>query len=136
MTGGVLQSEVTREGDGMVVALVGEMDLSTCPVAGSLFDSIDWGSLSQLTVDLRGIEFMDSTGLHLLLGVRDAARSRGVSLALIAGSDAVRRVFKLTGTDSQFTWVDGVIPTVRRRRSLAARRRRSAVFSPTGVSSI
>jgi anti-sigma B factor antagonist len=136
MTAETLQTEVTHTGDGLVVALVGEVDLSTCPVARSLFDSIDWSSLAHLTVDLRRVQFMDSSGLHLLLGVRDAARAGAVSLDLIAGPDAVRRVFDLTGTASQFTWVDS-LPTMRGRRGLAARRPRTAVLAPfTSVESL
>jgi anti-anti-sigma factor len=129
MTAEMLQTEVTHAGDGrLVVALVGEVDLSTCPVARSLFDSVDWSSLAHLTVDLRRVRFMDSSGLHLLLDVRDAARAGAVSLDLIAGPDAVRRVFELTGTASLFTWVDSA-PTLRLRSS-AARRPRTAMSAP------
>jgi anti-sigma B factor antagonist len=128
MTARMLQTEVTRAGDGLVVALIGEVDLSTCPVARSLFDSFDWGSLARLTVDLRRVEFMDSSGLHLLLGVRDAALARGVPLDLIVGPDAVRRVFDLTGTASQFTWVDSVPRGW--RRSLPAQEPRTGMSTP------
>ena len=131
MTGGMLQTVVAREGDGMVVALVGELDLSTCPVASALFDSVDWDSLEQLTVDLRQVKFIDSTGLHMLLSLRDATRSRAVSLRLIAGPERVQRVFELTGTTVQFAWVDTAPPTARRRRPPSERGPRHDLSGPT-----
>ena len=103
-----LRAEVVHDSDGMVVAFAGELDLATGPVARSLFDHVDWSSVGTLTVDLRRVEFMDSTGLDLLLRLRDAARLHSGKLLLIAGPPPVRRVFATTRTESAFSWNDGV----------------------------
>ena len=48
-------------------------------------------------VDLRGLEFMDSTGLTLLTRWTLEAERDGYAFALIAGSERIQRLFELTG---------------------------------------
>jgi anti-sigma B factor antagonist len=48
-------------------------------------------------VDMSGVAFMDSTALSALVRSKDALQKRGVSLRLAAPSDAVDRIFSVTG---------------------------------------
>ena len=57
-------------------------------------------------LDLRQIEFMDSTGLRVLLGAHQRAQERGRRFALVRGADQVERVLKLTGVRDLLTVVD------------------------------
>ena len=50
----------------------------------------------QILLDLRHVEFIDSTGLQMLLGVRDDARRSGYTLTLVSPKPEVRRIFTLT----------------------------------------
>jgi anti-sigma B factor antagonist len=80
------------------VATVGELERRLRELRDSGFD--------QLVVDLRGVTFMDSTGLRLLLAWDDEARRNGIGFRLVAGSDPVQRLFELSGVASRFAFVD------------------------------
>jgi anti-anti-sigma factor len=51
----------------------------------------------EVVVDLAGLDFIDSTGIRTLLEAHQAARRDGVTLRILPGSDAVQRVFEMTG---------------------------------------
>ena len=61
----------------------------------------------RVVVDLRGLEFMDSTGLTLLARWSLGAERDGYAFALIAGSERIQRLFELTGLADRFTFDDG-----------------------------
>lgn len=102
-----LRANVTFDRDAMVVALDGEMDAATCEDVRSTFLHEQWEGLSRIAVDLRRVGFMDSTGLALLIDLKHRADQHGTPLVLVPGPPLVRRVFDLTGTTGQFSWVDG-----------------------------
>ena len=67
----------------------------------ALGDAID-ADKPQLVIDLRGVSFLDSTMLRVLIqGLGDTAK-RGVQLALIRPNATVWRVFVLTGLSHSF----------------------------------
>ena len=49
-----------------------------------------------IVLDLTGVEFMDSSGLGVLVGAHKDATSRGGALILAAPSPRVRKIFKVT----------------------------------------
>jgi anti-sigma B factor antagonist len=59
-----------------------------------------------IVVDLRQVAFMDSTGLHMVLRIQQAAHEAGRQFALIRGPDPVQRLFDLTGLAETLTIVD------------------------------
>jgi anti-sigma B factor antagonist len=62
-----------------------------------------------LTLDLSDVEFIDSSGLGVLIGLqREAHRLHG-QLALVAPRGSAGQIFALTRTDSFFTFVDGKV---------------------------
>lgn len=82
----------------VALVLAGELDIASAPrlqKAGERLCAKD--SLRELTIDLRGLEFIDSTGLAAIVFVSRLCESRGRDLALIRGSDVVQQVFALTG---------------------------------------
>ena len=76
--------------DGQLV-VSGDMDLATTPVLQKAAAQLGDRSLA---LDLSGIAFIDSTGLHLLIDLR---RAHG-PLQLVAASPAVDKLLDLTGT--------------------------------------
>ena len=54
-------------------------------------------------LDLRGLTFMDSTGLRLVIRWHTAARDDGFRFAVVPGTEVVQRVFRLTGMDAYLT---------------------------------
>jgi anti-anti-sigma factor len=59
-----------------------------------------------VVVDLRGLEFIDSTGVALVLDLAKAACEHGTTLAFVRGPQAVQHVFAVTGIDLALTFVD------------------------------
>jgi anti-sigma B factor antagonist len=94
-------------GDGEVrVRPLGELDMSTVP---ELEARIREAATPETTVivDLRGLEFMDSTGLTLLTRWSLAAERDGFDLALIAGNERIQRLFEITRLVTHFKFVSG-----------------------------
>jgi anti-sigma B factor antagonist len=57
--------------------------------------------IGHVIIDLRGLTFMDSSGVDLLAALATQAKRDGWQLSLIQGAPAIRRVFALTGALSQ-----------------------------------
>ena len=97
----------TDEGDaGVRLELTGELDISSAPVLEEALGRIEAGQPSLLLVDLRGLEFMDSTGLRTLVSANQRARAQERRLAIVRGPEQVDRIFSVTRLDERFEIVD------------------------------
>jgi anti-sigma B factor antagonist len=86
--------------DYAVVAVTGELDVYTAPaLEEALGDLVDAGTV-RVVVDLSGVSFMDSTGLGLLIKALKWTREHGGALRIVANTDRVLKVFRVTGLDS------------------------------------
>lgn len=97
--------EVTPDRDGVRVAPAGDLDLAT---ADPLWDEIvrlRERGFEKLVLDLRGLTFLDSTGLRLLVKAREDALRDGLDFALIDGAPKVCRVLDITGLREHFVFV-------------------------------
>jgi anti-sigma B factor antagonist len=100
--------DVAEHDDALVVRPRGELDMGSVPILEEqLRRARDAGGPRRLVVDLRDLEFMDSTGLTLLTRWSRGADQDGYELALVRGEDRVHRLFEITGMASYFTFVDG-----------------------------
>jgi len=98
--------EEQREGSAWVLAVSGELDLRTSPELEARLEHV-WSTGAELVIlDLRRIEFMDSTGLRVLLGAHQRGQESGRRFALVRGADQVERVLTLTGVRDLLTIVD------------------------------
>jgi anti-sigma B factor antagonist len=86
-----------REGDPEgVVRPTGELDIATAPeLERVLLDDRVAGDV--VVLDLAGLEFMDSTGLRVIVRAAEAARRDGWELRLRSARPEVQRIFDLTG---------------------------------------
>ena len=92
----------------MRITLEGELDLATAPeVEAALREPVEQ---ERLVLDLRGLTFMDSSGLRLLMGAQTRATEDDRRLALVRGPDAVHRVLEITHMDERFEIVDDPAP--------------------------
>lgn len=97
-----LSLDVTRSGDWSVVRVGGEIDLATAPrLRERLITVIDDGA-DRLVVDLGGVDFIDSTGLGVLIGALKRVRGRDGDLRLVCGEPRILKVFEITGLDKVF----------------------------------
>jgi anti-sigma B factor antagonist len=105
-----------------LIAVSGEIHVSTAPqFSQRLNDAIGRGKTA-VVLDLSGTEFIDSTGLSVLLnGLRRVTRAHG-RMALIVTNPTVLRLFQITRLDSTFDIAadrDEALSLVRRRRQPA-----------------
>jgi anti-sigma B factor antagonist len=97
----------THDEDGAVrVALSGELDISSAPRAEEEIDRVEADHPAVLVLDLRGLAFMDSTGLRLIVSADARARDQGRRLAVVRGPEAVQRIFRVTRLDERLDMVD------------------------------
>ncbi len=94
---------VTHDRDEVVVAPAGELDLASADVLEREIRGLP-GDVERVVVDLRDVEFIDSTGLRLLLSVRNGAMRERRHLLVVPGPPRVQRIFELTGTRGLFDW--------------------------------
>ena len=100
-----LRCEVVPERHVVRVRPVGTLDMATVPVLEEQLAELRAAGFSTLVLDLRALEFMDSTGLRLMLRWDAAARSDGFSLGIVPGPPVIQRVFALTGTEQHLPFI-------------------------------
>jgi anti-anti-sigma factor len=87
------------------LTLSGDLDLLSRPALEGALDRLLGSDAELLIVDLREVEFMDSTGLHLVVQAHQRAHAAGRRLVLVRGSEHVQRLFDLTGVTDSLTIV-------------------------------
>ena len=96
----------TDEGPDVVrISLRGELDLSNVLSVEEELRRVE-GRRDSLVLDLSGLRFIDSTGLRLLLSAHQRARKHGRRLRIVPGSAAVKRLFRLSGLEHRFEFVE------------------------------
>jgi len=89
--------EVRPAGDHVVVAPVGELDIATAPELEQKLRELADAGWTHLVIDLRELDFLDSSGIRLLVARDQLARGDGHDLTLIEGSAAIQRTLRLAG---------------------------------------
>lgn len=89
--------EVQRRDDVAIVQPRGELDLATVNTLSAALDGIE--GAERLVLDLRGLSFIESTGLHMLVALHRRAERDGFQLTLIAPAAPVDRAIQLCGLD-------------------------------------
>ncbi len=79
------------------IALEGELDLAGARQLEESLAAAERENPARMVVDLGRLQFIDSTGLRLLLQADARARERGCELVLRPGEPAVQRAFEVTG---------------------------------------
>ena len=92
------------QGDHVILALAGEIDLYTAPrLQSELTSALSAGKPVLIVVDMSAVEFCDSTGMNVLLAAHRLASEKGGSLTLAAPRPPVRKILEVTGLQSVFT---------------------------------
>jgi anti-sigma B factor antagonist len=96
------------QGDRTVVAVTGEIDVYTAPkLREQIVALVDEGQY-HLVIDMSGVEFLDSTGLGVLVGGLKRVRAHDGSLALVCDEERILKIFRITGLTKVFP----IFPTV------------------------
>ena len=85
-----------------VLEIGGEIDVYTAPrLRERLIEMVGAGE-KRVVVDLRRVEFLDSTGLGVLVGAHRRLRASNGSLSLVCPDERLLKIFRITGLDSVF----------------------------------
>jgi anti-anti-sigma factor len=99
--------ETHQDGATVRLALCGELDASKRAVlTQAVDDAIRVPALTDVIVDLRRVEFLDSTVLGVLVMADRRARRAGIRLCFVKGPPAAHRPFELTHIDQYLTFVE------------------------------
>lgn len=90
------------EGERTIVTVGGEIDVYTAPkLREQLIDLVSAGSY-HLVVDMEGVDFLDSTGLGVLVGGLKRVRAHDGSLRLVCTQERILKIFRITGLTKVF----------------------------------
>jgi len=93
-------------GRAITLALSGELDLVSSPILEEALDRANQSDAELIVVDLRRLEFMDSTGLHRLVTAQQRAHEAGRRFAIVRGAEHIQRLFSLSGIGDLLLLVD------------------------------
>ena len=100
--------DVSTSGPAPLVRLEGEFDMAAAHQVESEFASLISTRPEEVVVDLSGLTFLDTTGLHVLLGLHEASQREGFRLSIVRGGEQIARVFDITGLDSVLPLIEQV----------------------------
>jgi anti-sigma B factor antagonist len=98
-------TSVERRESASIVSLRGDLDIATeVEATAALERAMDGAAV--LVADLRELDFLDSTGVRVLLAVDLRARDRGTRFGVVRGDGMVARLLEVTRIDQRFPVVE------------------------------
>jgi anti-anti-sigma factor len=95
-----LTIDVRPEADRVIIRLEGELDMASGPLLQSAIAGAELDAKAMVVLDLEALQFMDSTGLRILLSLRERAIEHRQEFAVTPGTQQVQRLLSLTGVAS------------------------------------
>ena len=96
----------------MILELAGELDMASAEALQQAIDGEQLSTAKIVVLDLQGLQFIDSTGLRVILAALERCRGRGQAFAVTPGSQQVRRLLSVTGVADHLPTIaaaDGVL---------------------------
>jgi anti-sigma B factor antagonist len=103
-----LRIEVRQQGDWSIVEVGGEIDVATAPRLREQLISLVNDERYQIVVDMAAVDFIDSTGLGVLISGLKRVKTRGGTFALSCTEPRILKVFEITGLLAVFPVHDTV----------------------------
>jgi len=100
-----MQISLSTATDPMVTAVVGRLDLRTAPELRTQVAAALIAGPGSMIIDLTDVEFIDSSGLGVLIGLHKQAAAQGGRLTIVPPTGSARQIFALTRTESFFNIV-------------------------------
>jgi anti-sigma B factor antagonist len=102
MRDGTLRVSKSESGDSCRLELSGELDLANADTLEAEMEAA-WREGRTVVVDMRELEFMDSTGIAVLVAAHKRLNNGVVRLQVVESeSETVRRVLRMTGLEGSF----------------------------------
>ena len=93
----------TREVDGKtIISVGGEIDVYTAPKLRDKITELVAAGVYDIVVDMGAVEFLDSTGLGVLVGGLKKVRAHDGTLQLVCSQDRLLKIFRITGLAKVF----------------------------------
>ena len=89
-----------------MLRLSGELDLANATRLQVELERLEIQADSTVVLDLRAIEFMDSSGLRALLAAQEEIEQRGAECAVTRGSEQVERLLRVTQASQYLQMID------------------------------
>lgn len=93
--------ETSEREDGIHVELTGELDISSSSSVESRLIEVEQRSPERLYLDLRRVNFIDSTGLSMIINADGRARKAGRRLTIVSGDGVPRRILRTVGLEDR-----------------------------------
>jgi stage II sporulation protein AA (anti-sigma F factor antagonist) len=92
-----LRIDVRQDSGRVILTLAGELDMASSELLEQALAGEDVLGESMVVLDLQQLQFIDSTGLRVILTTLDRCRERGQEFAITPGSEQVQRLLSVTG---------------------------------------
>ncbi|MEA2405796.1 MAG: anti-sigma factor antagonist [Thermoleophilaceae bacterium] len=96
-----VELESSERGDGVHIQLTGELDISSAGSVETRLLDIERSEPARVIIDLRGIRFIDSTGLSMIINADGRARKAGRRLTIVSGDGVPRRILRTVGLEDR-----------------------------------
>ncbi|MFS3127318.1 anti-sigma factor antagonist [Nocardioides sp. Bht2] len=97
-----LSLKIREQGGATIVAVAGEIDVYTAPKLRDQITDLVGGGQYRLIIDMEAVEFLDSTGLGVLVGGLKKVRAHDGSLELVCTQERLLKIFRITGLAKVF----------------------------------
>ena len=87
--------EIKKNAEAAVIEVVGRLDTTSAPALEKAINE-DIGDAKNLVLDLKGVQYISSAGLRVLLGAQKKMQKIG-SMKVVNVCEAVMEVFEMTG---------------------------------------
>lgn len=98
--------EVQQLDGATLLSARGELDLASAPQLEKELERVNEAQPELMILDLREVDFMDSTGLRLVVTAHQRAKDAGRRFGVVNGKKQVQRLLSLTRVEEQLTVVD------------------------------
>lgn len=101
-----VEIETEQQGETTIMSLSGGLDLPGSVKAAGELAQIEQREPALLVIDLRGLEFIDSSGIELIVAADKQAKHSGRRLAVVRGPEQVHRVFTMMSLEEELELVE------------------------------
>ncbi|MCD6322574.1 MAG: STAS domain-containing protein [Clostridiales bacterium] len=92
-------------GQGDTVFLSGEVDVGNCAIFKEELGKIIEKTTGNVTLDLTSLDYIDSAGLGILVGVYKRLQEKNFSIKVVNANEYIKKLFRITKLETLFTIV-------------------------------
>ena len=96
----MVELKVIKEGD--TIFLSGEVDVGNCGIFKEELGKAVENTERDITLDLSDLDYIDSAGLGILVGVFKRLDEKGLSLRVVNSNDYIKKLFRITKLETLF----------------------------------